>query len=213
MSIRIGLLGGSFDPPHNGHLLAAGDAKDALRLDCVMFIPAAIQPLKADQHVLGSLRPHQDEGGESHPRRDDRASPEQRLAMTRLLVDGEPGFEVNAIEIERGGLSYTVDTVSALASQLQSSELFWLVGADVLRTFAKWRDPERIVELATLVVMQRAGDTSDVSGLPGPPQFIETRRTDISSTEIRQRVREGKSIRGFVPDAVADYIASAGLYR
>lgn len=195
MSIRIGLLGGSFDPPHNGHLLAAGDAKDALQLDCVIFIPAAIQPLKADKQV------------------DDRASAEHRLAMTRLLVDGLPGFEVNAIEIERGGLSYTVDTLSTLASQLQSSELFWLAGADVLRTFAKWRTPEKIVELATLVVMRRSGEPAEVSGLPGPPKLIDTRRIDISSTEIRQRVREGKSIRGFVPDAVADYIASAGLYR
>jgi len=202
MSIRIGLLGGSFDPPHNGHLLAAGDAKDALQLDCVILIPAAIQPLKADEQVRAA-----------HPRRDGRASPEDRLAMTRLLVDGLPGFEVNAIEIERGGLSYTVDTLSTLASQLQSSELFWLVGADVLRTFAKWRDPEKIVELATLTVMRRTGEPADVSGLPGPPKLIETRRIDISSTEIRQRVREGRPIRGFVPDAVADYIASAGLYQ
>jgi len=190
--MRIGLLGGSFDPPHNGHLLAAGDAIDALRLDCVMFIPAAVQPLKAGLHV---------------------SSPEHRLAMTRLLIDGEPGFEVNAMEIERGGLSYTVDTLSTLASQTQSSELFWLIGADGLQTFGKWRSPEKIVELATVVVMQRTGEWQDVSSLPGPPQLIETRRVDISSTEIRQRVREGKSIRGFVPEAVADYIASAGLYR
>jgi nicotinate-nucleotide adenylyltransferase len=190
--MRIGLLGGSFDPPHNGHLLAAGDAMDALRLDCVVFIPAAVQPLKADQKATAS---------------------EDRLEMTRRLVAGVPGFEVNAIEIERGGLSYTVDTLSSLAVQMQSSELFWLIGADGLRTFAKWRSPEKIVELATVVVMRRAGDAPDVSGLPGPPMLIETRRFDISSTEIRQRVREGKSIRGFVPDAVADYIASAGLYR
>ena len=201
--MRIGLLGGSFDPPHNGHLLAAGDALEALRLDCVMLIPAAIQPLKAEQQVL---RPHREN-------QDHRASPEHRLAMTRLLADGDPRFSVNAIEIERGGLSYTVDTLSTLASQLQSSELFWLVGADVLGSFSKWRNPQKIVELATLVVMRRTGEASDVSGLPGPPRLIETRRIDISSTEIRQRVREGKSIRGFVPDAVAAYIASAGLYR
>jgi nicotinate-nucleotide adenylyltransferase len=100
-----------------------------------------------------------------------------------------------------------------LTSQLQSSELFWLIGADGLQTFAKWRNPEKIVELATVIVMRRSGEMPDVSGFPGPPRVIETRRIDISSTEIRQRVREGKSIRGFVPDAVADYIASAGLYR
>ena len=190
--MRIGLLGGSFDPPHNGHLLAAGDAMDALRLDCVMFIPAAVQPLKAGLQV---------------------SEPEHRWAMTRCLVEGVPGFDVNAIEIERGGLSYTVDTLSSLASQLQSSELFWLIGADGLQTFAKWRNPEKIVERATVVVLRRTGEFPEVSGLPGPPRMIETRRFDISSTEIRQRVRAGKSIRGFVPDAVADYIASAGLYR
>jgi len=176
---------------------------DALRLDRVMFIPAAIQPLKADKQASRPLRGDQADG----------ASAEQRLAMTRLLVDGVAGFEVNAVEIERGGLSYTVDTLSSLASQLQSSELFWLIGSDGLRTFAKWRNPEKIVELATVVVLRRTGDVADVSGLPGPPQFIATRHFDVSSTEIRQRVREGKSIRGFVPDAVADYIASAGLYR
>ena len=204
--MRIGLLGGSFDPPHNGHLLAAGDAMDALRLDCIVLIPAAIQPLKQVERQ-GSPSPR----SESH--QDKKASPEDRLAMTRLLVEGVPGFQVNAIEIERGGLSYTVDTLSTLASQLPSSELFWLIGGDVPRTFGKWRSPEKIVELATVVVLRRTGETPDVSGLPGPPQLIETRRVDISSTEIRQRVREGRSIRGFVPDAVADYIASAGLYR
>jgi nicotinate-nucleotide adenylyltransferase len=231
--MRIGLLGGSFDPPHNGHLLAAEDAMDALRLDCVIVIPAAIQPLKAEKQVLRSLRSHQDDGGGERSHQDDevekrehqddggagrglddkRASPEHRLAMTRLLVDGVPGFAVDAIEIERGGLSYTVDTLSALASQLPSSELFWLIGADGLKTFAKWRSPEKIVELATVVVLRRTGETPDVSGLPGPPRLIETRRVDISSTEIRQRVREGRSIRGFVPDAVAHYIATARLYR
>jgi nicotinate-nucleotide adenylyltransferase len=209
MTMRIGLLGGSFDPPHNGHLLAAEDAMDALRLDCTMLIPAAIQPLKhAEKHGPRSLRSPQDGEGEGRSPQGDRASAEDRLAMTRLLVDGVPGFQVNAIEIERGGLSYTVDTLSALAAQLPSSELFWLIGADGLKTFGKWRSPEKIV-----IVLRRAGETADVSGLPGPPQLIETRRVDISSTEIRQRVREGKSIRGFVPDAVADYIASAGLYR
>jgi nicotinate-nucleotide adenylyltransferase len=177
-----------------------------------MFIPAAVQPLKAEQQALRSPRLHQDDV-KAASERNERASPDHRLAMTRLLVDGDPRFSVNAIEIDRGGLSYTVETLSTLASQLQSSELFWLAGADVLRTFAKWRNPEKIVELATLVVLRRSGDTPDVSGLPGPPKFIETRRVDISSTEIRRRVREGKSIRGFVPAAVAEYIASAGLYR
>jgi nicotinate-nucleotide adenylyltransferase len=190
--VRIGLLGGSFDPPHSGHLLVAGDALTALRLDRVVFIPAATQPLKVGRAG---------------------ASPEQRMAMVRLLLDDEAGLELNAIEIERGGLSYTVDTLTALTAQMPGADLFWLVGADIPQTFAKWRDPERIVELATLVVLQRTGDVPDVSGLPGPPQLLATRRIDTSSTEIRQRVREGKSIRGFVPDSVAEFIAAERLYR
>lgn len=190
--MRIGLLGGSFDPPHNGHLLVAGDALTALGLDRVIFIPTATQPLKVGQA-----------GG----------TPAQRLAMVRLLLEGEAGLELDAIEIERGGLSYTVDTLTALAARLPGADLFWLVGADIPHTFAKWRSPERIVELATLVVLQRTDEVPELSGLPGRPQLLATRRIDISSTEIRRRVREGKSIRGFVPDSVAAFIASEGLYR
>jgi len=193
--VRIGLLGGSFDPPHTGHLLAAGDAFDALKLDRLVFIPAAVQPLKVGLS---------------------QASEMQRLAMSRLLVDGDDRFDVDSIEIDRGGLSYTVDTLTTYTAGWPGAELFWLVGADVKRTFAKWRSPERIMALATLVVMVRAGDAADLAGLPSggkPPQSLATRRIDVSSTEVRQRVREGKSIRGFVPDAVAAYIVAERLYQ
>jgi nicotinate-nucleotide adenylyltransferase len=196
--VRIGLLGGSFDPPHNGHLLAAGDAYDALSLDRLVFIPAAVQPLKARQTV---------------------APASQRLAMVRALVEGDARFDVSTIEIDRGGLSYTVDTLTALAEQWPHAELYWLVGADVIGSFAKWRDPARIAELANLVVLTRTGNgmgedrSPDLSSLPGAPRALPSRRIDISSTEIRERVRAGKSIRGFVPDAVADLIAVERLYR
>jgi nicotinate-nucleotide adenylyltransferase len=190
--VRIGLLGGSFDPPHNGHLLAAGDAFDALRLDRMLWIPTATQPLKASNHITPAS---------------------QRLAMVRLLVEGDHRFAVDTIEIERGGLSYTVDTLAALAGRFGAAELYWLIGADVLPSFPKWREPARIAELATLVVMRRSGDSADVSQMPANTMVLETRRVDVSSTEIRERVREGKSIRGFVPDAVARYIAAERLYR
>ena len=196
--MRIGLLGGSFDPPHNGHLLAAGDAYDALSLDRLVFIPAAVQPLKGRQTV---------------------APPSQRLAMVRALVEGDARFDVSTIEIDRGGLSYTVDTLTALAEQWPHAELYWLVGADVIGSFAKWRDPARIAELANLVVLTRTGNgmgedrSPDLSSLPGAPRALPSRRIDISSTEIRERVRAGKSIRGFVPDAVAELIAAERLYR
>ena len=190
--MRIGLLGGSFDPPHNGHLLAAGDAHDALGLERLVFIPAAVQPLKAGQAS---------------------ATADQRLSMTRLLVSDDDRFSVDSIEIDRGGLSYTVETLTELSTQWAGAELFWFIGADVLDSFARWREPDRIVQLATVVILQRAGDAPDLEQMPGSPRLLETRRIDISSTEIRQRVRAGKSIRGFVPEAVASFIAAERLYR
>jgi nicotinate-nucleotide adenylyltransferase len=192
VSSRIGLLGGSFDPPHNGHLLAAGDAFEALSLDRLIFIPAAVQPLKVGRAS---------------------ATPAQRLRMVELLVDGDERFEVSRIEIDRGGLSYTVDTLAAFSAQWPSAQLFWLIGADAIQSFSRWRQPERIVELATVVVMQRAGDAIQVPEVPGSPQWLASRRFDISSTEIRARVKQGKSIRGFVPDAVGEFIAAEQLYR
>jgi nicotinate-nucleotide adenylyltransferase len=190
--MRIGLLGGSFDPPHNGHLLAAGDVYDALRLDRIVWIPTAVQPLKVG-HAS--------------------ATADQRLMMVRRLVEGDPRFEVSAVETERGGLSFTVDTLTILSATWPDSELFWLVGADIVESFANWREPERIVELATVVVMERSGEQDASERLPRGMRRVTTRRFDISSTEIRQRVREGRSIRGFVPDAVAAYIATERLYR
>ena len=189
--MRIGLLGGSFDPPHVGHLLAASDAHEALDLDRLVFIPAAVQPLKVDRTT---------------------ASAEQRLSMTKMLAESDPRFDVDSIEIDRGGLSYTVDTLTMLRLRWPSAELFWLVGADIVSSFAQWRQPERIVQLATVVVLQRAGDIAGGT-LPAGMRCLATRRIDVSSTEIRQRVKEGKSVRGFVPDAVAEFIAAERLYR
>jgi nicotinate-nucleotide adenylyltransferase len=190
--VRIGILGGTFDPPHHGHLLAAGDAFEALELDRLVFMPTAVQPLKAGR---------------------DAAPAGDRLEMIRRLVGDDPRFEVSEVEIARGGLSYTVDTLRTLTAEWPGADLFWLVGADVPKSFAKWREPERIVELATIVVLQRTDQTPDLSRMPGTPRFIRTRRIDISSTEIRERVRSGKSIRGFVPESVAAYIAAHRLYR
>lgn len=190
--MRIGLLGGSFDPPHNGHLLAAVDVHDSLELDRVVFIPAAVQPLKAG---LARTTPH------------------HRLQMVRHLIGDDPRFEISAVEIDRGGLSFTVDTLTTFAAMWPSSELFWLVGADVVASFPAWREPGRIVTLATVVVMERTGEDPDLASIPGRPVALATRRVDISSTEIRKRVYERKSIRGFVPDAVASYIAIERLYR
>ncbi|MFN2566782.1 MAG: nicotinate-nucleotide adenylyltransferase [Gemmatimonadaceae bacterium] len=187
--MRLGIFGGSFDPPHVGHLLVVADAFDALGLDHLIFVPAAVQPLKAAQAAT---------------------SPRHRLEMVRLLVRDDPRFSVDPIEIDREGLSYTVETLAALADRHPHAERFFLVGTDVLGSFAKWREPERVLRLATMAVMLRDGDGGRV---PDGAVRVETRRVDVSSTEIRERVRAGRTIRGFVPEAVEAYIAAQRLYR
>ncbi|HWJ24138.1 MAG TPA: nicotinate-nucleotide adenylyltransferase [Gemmatimonadaceae bacterium] len=195
--MRLGVFGGTFDPPHVGHLLTAVDAVEALTLDRLLFVPAAQQPLKV--------------GCES-------AAPEHRLAMARLLAGDDPRFGVDPIEIDRAGLSYTVDTLGELTRRLPGAELFFLVGADALATFPRWREPRRVLELARLVVLRRASDDVELPAMmrEAPhrePIVLASRRVDVSSTEVRARVRAGLSIRGFVPDAVAAYVAQARLYR
>lgn len=187
--MRVGVFGGSFDPPHVGHLLVATDAYDALNLDRLIFVPAATQPLKVGQ---------------------ENAVARHRFAMVELLVGGDERFAVDAIEIERAGLSYTVDTLTAFAERYPDAQRFFLVGADVLAAFGQWRDPQRVLQLATLAVMRRAGDDDSV---PAGAIRLETRRVDVSSTEVRERVGAGREIRGFVPEAVAAYIAAHRLYR
>ena len=187
--MRLGIFGGSFDPPHVGHLLVATDALDALGLEQLVFVPAAVQPLKAGQAAAG---------------------PADRLAMVRLLVGTDPRFSVDPIEIDREGLSFTVETLAAFATRQPEAERFFLVGTDVLASFARWREPERVLRLATIAVLRREGDDAEI---PDGAIRVDTRRVDVSSTEIRQRVRDGRAIRGFVPEAVEAYIASHRLYR
>jgi nicotinate-nucleotide adenylyltransferase len=187
--VRLGIFGGSFDPPHVGHLLVVADAFEALRLDHLVFVPAGVQPLKVGQTAAGA---------------------DDRLAMVRLLVGDDPRFSVDPIEMDREGLSYTVETLAAFAERHAQAERFFLVGADVLTAFGKWRDPGRVMRLATLVVIERAGEHGPV---PEGAVRVETRRVDVSSTEIRERVRTGRPIRGFVPEAVEAYIAAQRLYR
>jgi nicotinate-nucleotide adenylyltransferase len=192
--MRLGIFGGTFDPPHLGHLLPLIDAAESLELDAVRLIPTATQPLKADR------------GGPV-------AAPQHRLAMSERLVAGIPGFTVDAAEIRRAGLSYTVDTLTAIAAAEPESELVLIVGADTYALFAQWRAPERIKQLAKIAVLARGEGAGVVTGAEDGVTYLRTRRVDISSTELRARVSDGRTIRGFVPDAVADYIAEHRLYR
>lgn len=192
--MRLAIFGGSFDPPHVGHLLAAHDAIDRLSLDRVLVVPAATQPLKTGRSTASSA---------------------DRLAMVRLLVEGDDRFEVSAIEVERGGLSFTVDTLTQIAAIYPAAERYLLLGADVLATFGQWREPARVMELARPVILERQGEPAALpAGVDeGRLLRLPTRRVDVSATEIRERVRTGKSIRGFVTDGVAAFIARGGLYR
>ena len=187
--MRLGVLGGTFDPPHVGHLLAASDAFEALALDRLLFIPAAAHPFKGDS--VG-------------------ATPQQRVDMLTLLIGSDVRFGIDTIEIERSGLSYTVDTLTDLARRDPDAERFFLIGEDLVDQVATWRAPERLPQLAEIVVLAR-GDTPDATS--GRFRRLATRRVDVSSTEIRARARAGLSLHGFVPDPVAAYIRDAGLYR
>jgi nicotinate-nucleotide adenylyltransferase len=193
--VRLGIFGGSFDPPHIGHLLAAVDAFEQLELDRLILVPTATQPLKAGR------------GG---------APAEDRLAMVRLLAGVHPRFSVSDVEVTRGGLSYTVDTLTHFAGLHPAAERFLLLGADVLSSFEQWREPRRVLELAQPVLLERQSD-SEVAVPSAMKEAnvlrLPTRRIDVSSTEIRERVRDGRPIRGFVPDQVAAYIERSGLYR
>ena len=191
--MRLGLFGGSFDPPHVGHLLAAVDAFETLGLDRLVLVPAAVQPLKAG---LAAATAH------------------QRLAMVRLLVGNDTRFSVDAVEIERAGVSYTVDTLQTFAERFPDAERFFLVGEDAMAAFGAWREPRQILRLARLAILRRPDATvQSVENRPDGTIALATRLVDVSSTEIRERVRAGKSIRGFVPESVATFIETERLYR
>ncbi|MBU6364663.1 MAG: nicotinate (nicotinamide) nucleotide adenylyltransferase [Gemmatimonadetes bacterium] len=194
---RIGLFGGSFDPPHVGHLMAAQDAIRELALDLLLVVPTAHQPLKE---------------GHGAPAAD-------RLAMVRLAFEGIPQVVVDAVEIERGGLSYTVDTVRGVRAQFPGAEVLLLVGADAVSSWSRWREVAALEAMVRLVVLRRPGSTVDEAaggghdGVPAGTQWLATRCVELSSTEVRERARAGESLRGFVPDAVAAYIERSGVYR
>ncbi|HMI56303.1 MAG TPA: nicotinate-nucleotide adenylyltransferase [Gemmatimonadaceae bacterium] len=192
--MRIGVFGGTFDPPHVGHLLLASDAREALRLDRLIFVPAGTQPFKLATPAV--------------------ATAQDRLEMLRLAVADDASYTVDDAEIGRKGLSYTVDTLEQLSGRYAGAHLFLLLGQDTLASFEQWKNPERIRELATLAVMRRAdGNGSRAEIASDGVITVSTRRIDVSSTEIRERLRTNKSVKGFVPESVERFIEARGLYR
>jgi nicotinate-nucleotide adenylyltransferase len=191
--VRLGVLGGTFDPPHVGHLLAASDAFEALALDKLLFVPAKVPPFKA---------------------RTVQATADQRQQMLELTIGDDRRFEASRIELDRDGLSFTVDTLESLAEETPGVSLFMLIGEDLATQIASWRDATRIAELATIAVLVRATlEARSALESALPMTRLATRRIELSSTEIRERVKAGRSIHGFVTDAVAAFINEAGLYR
>ncbi len=187
---RIGIFGGTFDPPHLGHLIAAEKVREACVLDEVLFVPAALPPHKAGQSISESYH---------------------RLAMTELATQDNASFDVSDIELVRSGPSYTFDTLLALRSPMKVLSL--IIGYDNFATFDTWHRYKEIAQLATLIVVARGPDRDDAADLPENVKLLELPLIDISSTEIRARVREGKSVRYLVPEPVREYIEREGLYR
>ncbi|GAA5527242.1 nicotinate-nucleotide adenylyltransferase [Herpetosiphon gulosus] len=194
---RVGILGGTFDPIHYAHLAIAEEARVVLGLSQVMFIPTAQQPLK-QQHFSSAY---------------------QRLAMTKLAIADNPAFTVSTIEVERSGVSYTIDTIQALHEDQPDIEWWLIVGSDSLATLPRWHSAADLVQLAHFAILERPGFDLDWSALL--EQFpalakrsvrIQGPRMDLSATELRSRLQAGLPVRYLVPDAVASYIAEQQLY-
>jgi nicotinate-nucleotide adenylyltransferase len=195
--LRLGILGGTFDPIHAGHLAAAHAAMQCARLDRVLFVPSA-QP------------PHR--GPASAPAED-------RLAMVRLAIEGGADFEVSDVEVRRGGKSYTVDTLTELHRTHPGDELFLILGWDAARLFRSWREPDEVSRLASVVIVARPGtdamQASELAGTGIPPARVvkcTVPTPDVSSSDLRIALAAGESVPGKLPAAVERYIASRHLY-
>lgn len=188
---RIGIFGGTFDPPHAGHLMVASDIFAALELNRLLLIPSASPP-----HKQGLVK----------------ATAAQRLEMVRLAVADDERFLVDDIECRRPGASYTVDTLRALRERYPAAELFFVLGVDQMKEFHTWREPDEVARLARLAVVARDGEVPAGEG-KYPLVPLRVVRIDLSATDVRARIGRGESIRYFVPDAVREYIEREGLYR
>lgn len=204
--MRIGIFGGSFDPVHQGHLVVAECCREQARLDRVIFVPTAIQPFKQSRQPVAG---------------------QHRAEMLALAVGGNPAFEVSTVELDRGGVSYTVDTLAALRATHGTDELFLMLGPDALASLPDWREPARILDLAGVIAVERDG-LDDISsavqesrlatllGRERAQQLTANRvrvpALAIRSSDLRALVKAGRSIRYRTPRAVERFIATHGLY-
>ncbi|MFC2050694.1 nicotinate-nucleotide adenylyltransferase [Chloroflexota bacterium] len=197
----IGVLGGTFDPIHSGHLIMAEEARLKLGLARVLFVPARQQWLKTGRNIAPAVH---------------------RVEMVKLAIATNPNFEISAVDIDRPGPSYSVDTIAILQQQMGAeAKIFFLVGWDSLAELPQWKEPDRLIQLCKLVAVTRPGFSRPDSkvleaSVPGVTQsvaWLDIAPVDISSTDIRKRVAQGLSIHGLVPEAVESYIKKHELYR
>lgn len=188
---RVGVMGGTFDPIHNGHLVAASEVAASFDLDEVVFVPTG-QPWQKSDVTPG----------------------EHRYLMTVIATASNPGFTVSRVDVDRSGPTYTIDTLRDLRRQRPGAELYFITGADAVAQILSWRDHDELWDLAHFVAVSRPGHTLSAAGLPSAQvSLLEIPALAISSTDCRERVRRGKPVWYLVPDGVVQYIAKHHLYR
>jgi nicotinate-nucleotide adenylyltransferase len=197
--VKLGIFGGTFDPPHLGHLILAENARDQLQLDRVLWVVAGQSPLKQDR----SLTP----------------AP-IRVALVQATIAGNPAFALSRVDLDRPAPHFTIDTLKLLGADFPSAELYFLMGEDSLRDLPRWKDPVEIIRLARLVVSQRPGAEMDLSEIESAVPGVSTRvcwlnapQLEIASSDIQQRVREGRTVRYMLPQAVEEIVRQEGLYK
>jgi nicotinate-nucleotide adenylyltransferase len=197
----LGILGGTFDPIHYGHIIAAECARDALHLDRVIFIPSASPPHKALDEVLDS---------------------KHRFEMVKMAVEDNPNFEVSELELKRKGLSYTVDTIASYQQEFPGAKIFFIIGVDALLQINTWKDVDRLATLCNFVVVTRPGyqlshEDEHLREIPAAVWekilLVPIPGLHISSSDIRQRAAKGQTIKYLLPPAIEEYILKNDLYR
>ena len=199
--VKVGIMGGTFDPVHNGHLAVAKEARERLGLGCVVFVPAGQPWLKSERPVTPAAH---------------------RFEMVRRAIAPYPYFKISSVEIDRAGPSYTIDTIKELRADFEAGdEFFFLLGIDSLAQLPQWYQASELIKLCRLAAVPRPGYSlpdlkamdREIPGISGRVTVLEIPEIDISATGIRERVANGEPISGMVPGAVQEYIRGAGLYR
>ncbi|MBP7689498.1 MAG: nicotinate-nucleotide adenylyltransferase [Thermoflexales bacterium] len=196
--MNLGLLGGTFDPPHFGHLHIARAACDQLQLDQVLFVPAGVQPLKQGQII---------------------SAPEQRARLVELAIADQPCFALSRLDLDRPGPHYTVDLLDLVHQQYPAAAVWFIMGEDSLSDLLRWREPQRLITLARLAVLRRPNTEPDwftldaaLPDLRARLDWLDHAEIDLAARSIRQRVQDGLPIAELVPESVAEYIVAQHLY-